>query len=492
MPASCWLRVGAMPDPDPLAEYAALFEPRTVAVIGASSSGTGPANNFIRHLKAMGFTGAIYPIHREATEIEGLPVCRSLAETPEPVDYAYVAVAAERVADALAPGLGRTRFAQVITSGFAESEGGRALEAELLAVVRAAGIRLIGPNCLGTHSPRGRLTFVDRAAAEPGAVGVLSQSGGLAADILRRGQVRGVRYSGLVSVGNCADVGVNDLLGFLLADPHTRVIGLYLENAASGRALFELLRSAGARKPVVILKGGRTQQGQQVAASHTGALATDYRLWTALARQTGTVLVESLDEFIDALLAFQCLQLNPDEPTERIVLFGNGGGTSVLATDHFAERGFEVPRFGAQCIAQLAALGLPAGSIIANPIDVPANALRRESGRVAEAILDAIYRHGQPHAIVMHVNMTVILGYRNVDMLGNLIDAAIDASTRHRGRAHFALVLRSDGEREVEDAKLEARAYALAAGMPVFDEPADAANALAAIRTVERFRRRGS
>ena len=92
-----------MPDPDPLAEYAALFEPRTVAVIGASSSGTGPANNFIRHLKAMGFTGPIYPIHREATEIEGLPVCPSLAETPEPVDYAYVAVAAERVADEVAP-----------------------------------------------------------------------------------------------------------------------------------------------------------------------------------------------------------------------------------------------------------------------------------------------------------------------------------------------------------------------------------------------------
>ena len=472
----------------PTTDFTRLFAPRTIGVVGASASGNGPANNFIRHLRDFGFEGRIFPVHPSASLIEGLPAFRTLAEVPEHIDYAYVAVAAERVDAALAGGNGRVAFAQVISSGFSESVGGGALEARLLATARASGVRVIGPNCLGTHSPRGRLTFLDRARAEPGPVGVLSQSGGLGADIVRRGQVRGVLFSKLVSVGNCADVSLAELLAYLLGDEETRVIGLYLENAGEARALFELLRDARATKPVVILKGGRTTLGQGVAASHTGALASDYRLWVALAHQTGSVLVDTVDAFIDTLLAFQMLRLNRTEPTRRVVLFGNGGGTSVLATDHFAERGFEVPVLDAEGIAAMQSLGLPAGSIISNPIDVPANAMRHGEGHLAGEILDVVYRHGNAHAVVMHVNMTIVLGYRDVDMLGNLIRAAIEASARHPSCVHFVLVLRSDGEIEVEIAKREAAAKALAAGIPVFDEPSDAAVALAALRQVEQHR----
>ena len=131
---------------------------------------------------------------------------------------------------------------------------------------------------------------------------------------------------------------------------------------------------------------------------------------------------------------------------------------------------------------------LSAHAIISNPIDVPANALRREDGRIAESILEAVYQHGKPDAIVMHLNMTVILGYKNVDMLDNLVRAAIQVKERHQSHAHFALVLRSDGEREVDDAKRKSRLAALAKGIPVFDEPSDAARALAAVRAIERFR----
>ena len=476
-----------MHEPDILLRYKALFYPRTIAVVGASPTGTGPANNFIRHLTEFGFSGQIYPIHHKAAEIEGRRAYASLADTPDPIDYAYIAVGADNVEAALTPGAGRTRFAQVITSGFGESADGSVREARLVDAMRRSQIRMIGPNCLGTHSPAGGLTFVDRALPVCGPVGVLSQSGGLAVDILRRGQGRGLRFSALVSVGNCADVGINELLDYMLADPNTRVIGLYLENAEQGRELFEKLREGGARKPVVLLKGGRTSQGQRVAASHTGALAADYRIWTALARQTGSVLVETLDEFIDVLLAFQCLQLDHEQVLEKVALFGNGGGTSVLATDQFADHGFDLPRFEDDVIAALTAIGLPAGSIITNPIDVPANALRREDGRVAEQILQIVCQRARPQAIVMHVNMTVILGYRG-DMLGNLLRIAISVKKQCEGRTHFTLVLRSDGEPDAEEAKRRHRNAAVAERIPVFDELADAARALAAVRAVEQFR----
>src|SRR5690606_7146953 len=133
----------------------------------------------------------------------------------------------------------------------------------------------------------GRVTFVEDGSPESGSIGIVSQSGGLGTDIVRRGLVRGLRFSAAVTIGNSADLGPDDLLEYYLADPGTRVVGLYLEAVRNGRRLFELLKANRAAKPVVILKGGRTQQGRLAAASHTGALAGDDRVWVALSRQAG-------------------------------------------------------------------------------------------------------------------------------------------------------------------------------------------------------------
>jgi acyl-CoA synthetase (NDP forming) len=468
--------------------FAPLFEPRSVAVIGASSTAPNQANNFLRNLRDYGFAGAIYPIHTTATEIDGLLAYPTLAATPGPIDYAFVAIAAPRVPDILQAANGRVRFAQVMSSGFAESEAGVALQHALVRAAHAGGMRLLGPNCLGTHSPRGRLTFLERAPPETGAVGVISQSGGLSVDILRRGQNRGLGFSGLVTVGNSADLGPSDLLEFFLADPLTRVIGLYIEDIADGRRFFNLLSRANAKKPVVLLKGGRTAAGQRAAASHTGSLAQDDRIWSAMARQTGTILVDTLDEFLAALLIFQTLQAHPKEATQRVVLFGNGGGTSVLASDAFARNGFAISTFDDPTLAALAELHLPAGSSIANPIDVPASILRQENGAVGERILDVIHSAGTVHALVMHLNLPVILAYRNVDLLGNLMKAALTVRSRHQGQTHFVLVLRSDGEPDIEARKRDYRHQAVALGIPVFDELAEAGKALAALATYERYR----
>jgi acyl-CoA synthetase (NDP forming) len=464
-----------------------LFEPRTIAVIGASSRGDALPNVFIRRLREHGYAGAIYPIHPSAPQIEGLTAYRSLAESPEPVDYAYIAIAAAQVPPLLKGARGRVRYAQVISSGFGEVDEGRELQEELVAAAHAGGTRLIGPNCMGLYSPRGRVSFADVGVLETGCVGVLSQSGGLGTDIIRRGLNRGLKYSGLVSVGNCADLGAADFTEFYLADAQTKVIGMYVETARDGRRLFEALRAARAAKPVVILKGGRTEPGRTAAVSHTGALAGDDRAWVALSRQTGCVMVDTLDEFVNALLIFQALAPQTRRPTRRAVLFGNGGGASVLATDFFARMGIEVTPFENATIERLAALKLPPGTSIGNPVDAPVGTLRQDDGRVAEKILDAIYAEGAPEALVMHLNLSVFVGRASSEVLDNLVQAALRVQARYPERAHFVLVLRSDGDAGLEERRRGFRAKAVDLGIPVYDEIADAGRALAALAAYERF-----
>ena len=243
----------------PIERFRPLFEPKTIAVIGASTTNSIIANTFIRRMKAYGYDGDIYPIHPKADKIEGLKAYPDLGQTPKPIDYAYVATRADRIPDMIGAAKGNVKFAQVISSGFREVDEGVALEADLLRQAKAAGCRVIGPNCLGLYSPRGKVTFPVDAPKDLGTVGVVTQSGGLGTDIIKRGQWRGLRFSGFLTVGNCADIGPADMLEFYLADPETTVIGFYLEDIGDGRRFFELLRLSETQKPVVILKGGRSE-----------------------------------------------------------------------------------------------------------------------------------------------------------------------------------------------------------------------------------------
>lgn len=471
---------------DVLERFRPLFEPRTIAVLGASTKDVAIANTFVRRIKAYGYAGAIYPIHPSASEIEGLKAYPSLAATPEPVDYAYVAIGAERIPDALAAASGRCRFAQVISSGFGEVEEGKALQLQLVAKARAGGVRVLGPNTLGSYSPRGGLTFPVDAPKEVGGIGVVSQSGGLSTDIIKRGQWRGLRFSGLVTIGNSADVKPHELVEFYLADPQTRAIGLYLEDIKAGRAFFELLRSAAAAKPVVILKGGRSSLGRLAAASHTGALAGDDKAWHALAAQTASVLVGNVEEFIDVLLALQHFELRPERPTKSVTLFGNGGGSSVLGTDAFADVGLEVAPYAAAAREKLEALGLPPGTSVANPIDTPVRTLQEKDGFVAGEILDIVYEHARPDAVAMHLNLAAFVGRGSVDPIDNLFAVIEETQRKWPGLAHFALALRTDGSPELDDRRRAYREKARAADVPVFDEIAPMARALAAIGHLER------
>ena len=471
-----------------LARYDALFNPRTVAVIGASASGFNLSNEFIRQSKALGCTARIIPIHPTAAEVEGLPTARSIAEIGETIDYAYVAIAAEQIPAMIAAAAGKVRYAQIISSGFAEIADGRELERELAEAGRKADIRILGPNCLGIYSPRAGISFFGDSPREVGTIGVVSQSGGLAVDMLSRGIVRGLRFSALATLGNSVDLGPAELVEYFLADPQTRAIGVYVEDIKSGRRFVDALRNAPHSKPVVVLLGGQTPQGRDAAASHTGSMATPLALWQGLARQTGAVITDTLEQFLDTLLAFQVLQPRTVGPTRRCVLFGNGGGTSVLAADAFGRRGLDVSPLPQRAIDQLLSLRLPPGTSVVNPIDAPANTLRQDEGRIAEQILEIVACEDQTDAIVMHVNLPVFIKSANqrVDVLGNLMAAATRVRKRYPG-PHFALVLRSDGTAVCDERKRIFREEALANDIPAFDEMSNAADALSAISFYEHF-----
>jgi acyl-CoA synthetase (NDP forming) len=475
-------------DEEVRARFLPLFAPKSIAIIGASATGHTVANTFIRRIQEYGFEGPIYPIHPKADEVGGLKAYPSLGETPEPVDYAYIAIGSANVPPLIEASNGRVAFAQVISSGFGEVEEGVALQQALVDAAQKGGCRAIGPNCLGTYSPRGNLTFPENAPKAVGHVGVISQSGGLGTDIVKRGQIRGINYSGLVTVGNCADVNPNDVLEFYLADEQTRVVGLYLEGVQDGRRFFDLLHRAKGVKPVVILKGGRTDEGRKAAASHTGSLAGNEQVWEALTRQTGCVLADTLDDFLDMLMAFQILIPRGDRPTNRIAMFGNGGGTSVLATDFFARHGLSVEPFDDKTRDALAALKMPPGTSIANPVDAPVGTLQQENGLIAEKVLDAIYTDFKPDALAMHLNLAAFVGRGPVDPLENLIGAAVRIGEKYPGQAHFLLALRSDGDAEVEASKKKYTDMALSAGIPVFAELSNIAVALEALKHVEQFK----
>jgi acyl-CoA synthetase (NDP forming) len=484
------------PVPEPLDEaatvkrFAPLFRPRTLAVIGASAGGSSFGNEVIRHSRAYGFPGDIIPIHPKAETVEGLATCSSLSALAGPVDFAYVAIGAEAAIEALSSAQGKVRFAQVMSSGFGETPAGVENERRLLEAARSSGMRLLGPNCLGVHSPTGGLTFVGGASPEPGPVGIISQSGGLAVDVILRGQSRGLRFSAVSTLGNSVDLTPADLLEYHLADPETKMIGLYLEDVRDGRRFIHRLVEAGARKPVVLLAGGRTDAGRRAAASHTGSLAADARLWDAVARQTGAVLVDTLDQFLDALLAFQMLADRDRPPLKRVALFGNGGGTSVLAADALARGGLAVPTISAAKRGRLDALGLPPGTGLDNPIDTPAGTLRHRDGAVVGEILDILVDEDEFDCIVVHVNLTVFATSSNqeVDVIGNIVREAVRIRSAGAKAPRLALVLRSDGSEATENRKRTDRATALASGIAVYDEMVNAADALSALARWERFR----
>jgi acyl-CoA synthetase (NDP forming) len=465
----------------PLAEtMRAVFAPRAISVVGASTDDLKVGHRAVKHLVDFGYPGALYPIHPSAPEICGRTAYPSLAAVPGPIDRVIVAIAAEAVASVIDECVAKgVEVAHIYTAGFGElNEAGRALEADLLARATAGGLRIIGPNTIGTYAPANGLSPTAGAEPEAGGISYVSQSGGLTLDAIRRGCFQGLRFSKAISIGNAIDLDSADFLAYYADDPDTRVIGAYVESVHDGRRLRAALESATAReKPVVILKGGQTASGQRAAASHTGALAADFAIWQGLFRQTGVSAVQTIEELLDTLLGFQML---PPMVGPGVALIGPGGGASVTATDAADRQGLEVVPFEPATVAKLEGLNLPPGTSLVNPLDVPASVLRIEGGAVLGRVLDCAVTDPRVQALVVHLNLVSILALASVERSAGFVQTMVETviALKQRTAHPVCLVLRSSGEAEHEAVVRPARARSLAAGIPVFAGIEDALRVL--------------
>jgi acetyl coenzyme A synthetase (ADP forming)-like protein len=355
------------------ASVAPFFRPASVAVIGASRKRGSIGGELFRNVLDADFTGAAYPVNRSGEPVAGVHAFRSIEEIPFDVELAVGCVPGAQVLEAAEQALRKgVRALCVISSGFAETgaEGAERQE-RLLALVRAHGARLVGPNCLGIASTTCRLnaTFAPRALP-PGRIGFSSQSGALGLALLEKASERNLGFSSFVSIGNKADVSSNDLLEWWEDDPDTDVVLLYLESFGNPRKFGRIAQRVARRKPVLALKAGTTGAGARAASSHTAALAGSDAAIDALFHQAGVLRARTLEELVDAAAL---LSSQPLPQGRRVGVVTNAGGLGILCADACEAAGLTLPALGEETRSALAEV-LPREGSVANPVDLVGSA----------------------------------------------------------------------------------------------------------------------
>lgn len=348
-----------------------IFHPRSIAVVGASSEPFSMTTKmFLDALIDFRYKGEIYPINPKFELISGLKCYQNIRHVPGAVDNVTSLIPAAATPQLLRDCVAKkVKVIQLFTAGFAETgeDEGRRLQAELVSIARSGGVRIIGPNCVGIYCPGSGVSYCSDFPKEPGKVSFIAQSGGYTYLLVRMAAPRGVRFSKLVSYGNASDINEIELLDYLAHDPETEIISAYIEGTRDGPQLLRVLTEAAARKPVIIIKKGRTEAGSRGASSHTGALAGDDAVWEGAIKQAGAIRVEDVEEMVDMLVTFLFFPLPQGRKT---VVVGAGGGVSVRASDECEAGGLNLPPIPEELRVELKRFITLAGSMLRNPVDV--------------------------------------------------------------------------------------------------------------------------
>lgn len=454
-----------------------LFEPRGVAIVGASSDLTRIGGQPVRALNRFGFRGAVYPVNPKYQEIDGLRCYASVADIGGPCDVALIAVPAQAASAAVrACGAAGIPFCIVLSAGYRETgAAGAALEAELRQAAAEAGTRLIGPNCQGLLNLTTRLyAGFGSVFQEPellaGSVSLVSQSGGFGFSVLMSCSARGIGFRVALSTGNEADVTTPEAIEALIEDAGTRIICAYIESVADGRRLMAAGRRAiAAGKPLLVWKSGNSADGARAATSHTGSMTGRYDVYRAAFRQSGIIEIFDIDDLADACRAFLGGVL-PAGP--RVASVGISGGAGILFTDRAIARGLTLATLGEDTNRQLRA-AIPSFGSIANPVDVTASVFN-----------DAALLTGVVNAI---------LGDPQVDQLAVLLaslpgEAALRSARAIReaiARHHKPIMLSWAPSRKRAEA---ARALLDEGHVPIYESPVRVAEAAAWLATFSAAR----
>ena len=450
-----------------------LFHPHSIAVVGVSPQKdrfTG-GRWLLNSLLSVRYPGRIFVVGSEAGEYTGLKIYKSLKDIPGSIDHVIVAipapVALQLAREAVVKGV---KSMHLFTAGFREigTAAASRREKELVDFVRAHGMRLLGPNCMGIYHPAGRIAFLENVSTRPGNFGLLSQSGGNGMKAISLGPRRGLFFSKAVSYGNAADIDEVDLLEYFAADPETEVIGMYIEGVRDGRRFAAAMKQA-ARKPLIVYKGGNTEIGRSATLSHTGSLAGSGPVWSGLIKQVGAVEVNDMDEMIDLALLFS---YGLPKESIKTAIIGLGGGAGVYIADTWARTGIDVPLFPLAVSEKLKTIyGSDAGRSFRNPIDV----IPFGQKNMLQDTLETITDWDGIDCVLLHVAMAYASGPLR-DGIRSDIPALVNMSAKVRRRLLVLVheVITEDDRKlagEVEEACNQA-------GVPVFHSASGAALAL--------------
>lgn len=364
----------------------AVFQPRSVALIGASGKAHSVGAVLTSNLTQGGFAGPVYLVNARGGEVSGQRLYASVADLPDAPDLAVIATPPETVPSIIAAlGARGTRAAVVITAGFGEMGAeGLALQNAALNAAKPYVVRIVGPNCVGVLSPHAGLNAsFAHLTPPPGGLALLTQSGAMLTGILDWAHRRDIGFSHLVSLGGMADVDTGDMLDYLAGEPKAKAILCYLESVSAARKFMSAARRAARVKPVIVIKAGRHTEGARAAASHTGALAGADEVFDAAFRRAGLLRVQTIEELFDAAATLaQTRSLQGD----RIAILTNGGGLGVLAIDRCIDMGLPVATLSPQTYAALDA-ALPRTWSHGNPVDIIGDAPPERYRAAAQALL---------------------------------------------------------------------------------------------------------
>jgi len=460
------------------------FDPRSVAVVGASrkvmKAGHVIFKNFVDNKRRGIFKGELYPVNPHEEYILGFKCCPSITEIIGDVELIVVVVPAEVVSGVMMEAAGKGVKAAVIISGGFGEVGNRELEERVKTIAKNAGIRILGPNCLGVYDshtgvdmlflPETKvLTTGDEVVATPrpmsGSIAIVTQSGAFGASALDYLTGRQLGVSKFVSFGNKCDVDESEMLRYLLHDGKTRVILLYAEGIEAGREFMDVARQVTKVKPVVALKSGKTTAGARAAMSHTGAIAGSDKIYDAVFMQVGVVRVRDMEEFFDGgkALAFQ-----PPAVGNNVAVITDAGGPAIMAVDELESRGVQVRRFSEETVQKFERLKeegkIPLFATNPNPVDLTGSA----TSEMFELGARILFEDPEVYGVV-------VIGLHHVPALQeDFVDRIADLSRRYRkpvvacdiGETEMALYIRSRFDK---------------LGVPAYSSPEDAARAMAAL-----------
>lgn len=345
-----------------------IFDPKTVAVIGASNNTGSWGYGIMKHLTRPA-RRKIYPVNPNAAEVMGLKSYASVLDIPETVELAVIVVAAPRVPKVVRECVQKgIKAAVVVSGGFAESGGeGIKLEADLVKAARQGCLRFMGPNTMGHADTSSQLsTLAWTFETPPGPVALLSQSGNYGHRVLHRGMMSGIGFSKFVCTGNEADIHFADYFEYLAEEKDTKIIAAYIEGLREGRRFFELAKKITPHKPVIVIKAGATEASAKAAMSHTATLAGSEKVYAAAFHQAGVLRVEDDDELCDVVTA---LLYQPLPQGKKIGILTIGGGLGVMSAEACEKEGLEIPKLAPTTIEKLNAQ-LPPRWSHANPVDM--------------------------------------------------------------------------------------------------------------------------